>query len=104
MAKEKQRKNRELKKKVIKKDNVNSERRIQKESDIESDLQLLAIDEQIMSDESDDAICPTCGIYYSADDDLWVECDGCGKWFDFKCTKIKSRRCIPKSYYCDLCT
>ena len=38
LAKEKQRKNRELKKQVIKKDNVNSEGRVQKESDIESDL------------------------------------------------------------------
>ena len=61
LAREEQRKNRELKKKVMKKDNVNSERRAkskkqevvgsQKESDIESDFQLLAIDEQIMSDD-----------------------------------------------------
>ena len=69
MVKKEQRKNRELKNKVIKEDNINSERRAkskkqevvgsQKESDIESDFQLLAIDEQ------DDAKCPNCGICYS---------------------------------------
>ncbi len=46
-----------------------------------------------LSDE--DAICPKCGISSTDVDDLWISCDTCGKWFDFKC---KSRKRIPEFF------
>ena len=33
----------------------------------------------LSSDESDDsdATCPMCGLLYSADNGMWIACDGC---------------------------
>ena len=53
------------------------------------------------SDESDsevsDAQCPVCGISYQGDDSesVWVCCDNCELWLDFKCTGLKKK---PKGY------
>ena len=53
--------------------------------------------------DSDDAVCPKCGLAYSVDEgNLWVCCDKCSKWYDFKCTKLKSKRHIPDIFFCDL--
>ena len=59
--------------------------------------------EEFSEESSDDAECPKCGIHYNTDDSLWVECNGCHQWFDFKCTNIKSERCVPDSFYCEKC-
>ena len=56
------------------------------------------------TEESDEeAICPVCGVFSKDVDDLWVLCDGCGMWFDFACTKIRSKRRIPEVFYCAKC-
>ncbi len=60
-------------------------------------------DTEYTEDTRDDAICPTCGKVYSEDSDLWVCCDECVRWYDFKCTKLRSRSRLPDSYVCDLC-
>ena len=38
-----------------------------------------------------DAQCPICGISYQGDDSrlVWVCCDKCESWLDFKCTGLK---------------
>ena len=48
-------------------------------------------------------LCDYCGKVYGDYSGLWVSCDICNKWYDFKCTNIKSRRAIPDSYICDAC-
>ena len=52
----------------------------------------------------DEAICPKCGTSSLESNDLWVACDGgCEKWFDFKCTGIKSIKQIPELFICENC-
>ena len=38
-----------------------------------------------------DAQCPICGISYQGHDSrlVWVCCDKCESWLDFKCTELK---------------
>ena len=52
--------------------------------------------------EEDMTQCPTRGLLYDDDDsgNLWVSCDKCLAWFDFKCTDIQNKRKIPKTYVC----
>ena len=60
---------------------------------------------QISDEESsdDDAVCPKCGLMYSADNGVWICCDGCDSWYDLKCTNIRSRRNVPDIFYCENC-
>ena len=54
--------------------------------------------------ELDDALCPKFGLLYSADEEnLWVCCDKCSSQYDFKCTKLRSKRCLPATYICASC-
>ena len=70
--------------------------------DLSERLELLDVQDTV--DNEEDAICPKCGLSYLGDvGNLWVQCEGCGKWYDFKCTKIKSKKCIPDSYLCEDC-
>ena len=50
--------------------------------------------------EEDHAECPKCGLCFEDDDGLWICCDNCNMWYDFKCAGIKH---IPKFYYCEGC-
>ena len=71
-----------------------------------NDLKLLQIcedDDTSYDSDQSDAICPKCGISYLGDSDLWVSCDSCERWFDFRCTTIKSKVYIPDNYYCEDC-
>jgi hypothetical protein len=56
-------------------------------------------------EETDDTVCPKCGLSYEDDDGgkIWVCCDGCNRWYDMKCTNIRSRRKIPDMYLCEQC-
>ena len=47
-----------------------------------------------------DAECPGCGLTYFDDDthSVWVACDICEKWRDFKCTGLKNPNRVPKKY------
>ena len=62
---------------------------------------------QISDEESSDdvAVCPKCGLMYSADSGVWICCDGCDSWYVLKCTNIRSRRnnIIPDTFYCENC-
>ena len=55
------------------------------------------------SSEDDDAVCPKCGLMYSADSEVWICCDGCDRGYDLKCTNIRGRRNIPDTFYCENC-
>ena len=50
----------------------------------------------------DNTMCPKCGIRYGDSTEKWICCDGCGMWFNKKCTNIKKR--VPKMFYCERCT
>ena len=50
------------------------------------------------------AECPCCGIVYGDDDEsLWICCDHCNTWYDFKCTTLTNRCSIPETYFCQDC-
>ena len=71
-------------------------------NDLSERLELVDVQDTV--DNEEDAICPKCGLSYLVDvGNLWVECEGCGKWYDFKCTKIKSKRRMPDPYFCEDC-
>ena len=55
--------------------------------------------------EDDNVSCPRCSLVYSSsgDDMLWICCDNCERWFDFKCSGLRSRRRIPEKYTCGDC-
>ena len=76
----------------------------QEEDDLEREMSSLMLDEE--SDGTDDgAICPKCGASSLESDDLWIACDGgCDRWFDFKCTKIRSKRRLPEHFICEDCS
>ena len=50
--------------------------------------------------ESDNAICPKCGVAYTDSEGLWVCCDGCDRWFNVECTTIKRKK-LPDVYVCE---
>ena len=52
-----------------------------------------------------DAECPICGLTFLEDDSdsPWVCCDGCQSWLDFKCTRLKTPKRLPKEYFCNSC-
>ena len=64
-----------------------------------------AAEHHVSSDDESDAQCPVCGISYLSDNSgaLWVSCDQCGSWLDFKCSGIKNPRRLPHTYYCHSC-
>ena len=55
------------------------------------------------SEDEDDAICPACGASYANAGGLWISCDNCLQWYDFKCTKLRNPQRLPKSYICCSC-
>ena len=59
----------------------------------------------LSSDESDesDATCPMCGLLYSADNGMWIACDGCQNWFNLSCTNISNSKKLPDVFYCEKC-
>ena len=77
-------------------------KQVQKAGDDPEQLERLF---ELSLESDDDAVCPKCGLLYSADEDnLWVCCDKCSLWYDFKCAKLKSQRHLPASYVCDSCS
>ena len=43
--------------------------------------------------EEANTTCPKCGIRYGDSSEKWICCDGCGMWFNKKCTnKMKSAK------------
>ena len=98
-AKERSKREREEKKKQKEVDKYTKEAA---NLEVETMLDGLTLEESDV--DSDDAVCPKCGLAYSVDEgNLWVCCDKCSKWYDFKCTKLKSKRHIPGTFFCDLC-
>ena len=59
-------------------------------------------DDTAEESSEEDAMCPNCGLMYSADDGIWICCDGCDSWYDLKCTNIQGRN-IPDAFYCENC-
>ena len=75
--------------------------------DLETVLEGLTLDDGTAGDDAteDEAICPKCAKLYSSDteNELWICCDKCYQWYDFKCTKLRSIKRLPHTYICDLC-
>ena len=53
--------------------------------------------------ESDNVICPKCGVGYTDSEGLWVCCDGCDRWYNMECTTIPPKK-VPDVYFCEDCT
>ena len=54
--------------------------------------------------ESDsEAECPNCGLVYGDDESTWIQCDGCGLWWDLKCSGISDSENIPDVFFCATC-
>lgn len=55
-------------------------------------------------DEHDYTLCGACGVHY-ADDEFWICCDLCERWFHGKCVKITPARAEHiKQYKCPSCS
>ena len=55
-------------------------------------------------DEHGDALCGACGENYGQDE-FWICCDICEKWFHGKCVKITPARAEHiKQYKCPSCS
>ena len=78
---------------------------------IEAKLKKLTIDQSSNDSSTDsessaesDAQCPVCGTYLGDDSHaVWVSCDVCSSWLDFKCTGLKNPNRLPKKYLCPDC-
>ncbi|WCJ39465.1 PHD finger protein ALFIN-LIKE 5 [Euphorbia peplus] len=61
-------------------------------------------EEEEEEDEHGDALCGACGENY-ANDEFWICCDLCEKWFHGKCVKITPARAEHiKQYKCPSCS
>jgi len=60
------------------------------------------------SEETDgnesEAECPGCGLVYGSLDDSekWVQCDGCGAWWELSCACIEENIAETR-FVCDNC-
>ena len=91
-------------KRTKKKQKEKAEKAKQPVEDLETVLEGLTLSDGTAGDDANDneAICPKCGKLYSSDteNELWVCCDKCYQWYDFKCTKLRSKRRLPDTYIC----
>ena len=82
------------------------DRRVQREkADVDKQVRReeTVVDRGEQSEDDNDAICPICGASFAETGGLWICCETCLQWYDFKCTKLKNPRRLPKSYFCALC-
>lgn len=60
-------------------------------------------EEENDDDKQETSICGACGDYY-ANDQFWICCDICEKWFHGKCVKMTpSKAKNIKHYKCPYC-
>ena len=57
------------------------------------------------SESESEAECPKCGLVYGCpdDDEMWVQCDNCGLWWDLTCTELSDEENIPDTFICARC-
>lgn len=55
------------------------------------------------SQSESDAECPKCGQVYGEDESVWICCDSCNKWFDWKCSGLSDAKRIPDVFTCENC-
>ena len=55
-----------------------------------------------MKDISDD-VCSKCGVRYGDTGSLWICCDSCNCWLDFKCSGLNSEKKLPSKFICPDC-
>lgn len=71
---------------------------------IEQFKSLSLIDETANTTGTDsEAECPNCGLVYGDDESTWIQCDGCGFWWDLKCSGICDSESVPDVYLCATC-
>ncbi|KAL1829424.1 hypothetical protein DCAR_0208762 [Daucus carota subsp. sativus] len=74
----------------------------QKDEDEDEDEEDEGLEEE--DDEHGDALCGACGENYGQDE-FWICCDICEKWFHGKCVKITPARAEHiKQYKCPACS
>ncbi|KAK7303984.1 hypothetical protein RJT34_14946 [Clitoria ternatea] len=61
-------------------------------------------DEGLEEDDDEHTFCGACGEKYIENDELWILCETCHKWFHGKCVKVTpSRAQHIKEYKCPSC-
>ena len=50
-----------------------------------------------------DEICSKCGVRYGDTGSLWICCDSCNCWLDFKCSGLNSEKKLPSKFICPDC-
>ena len=73
---------------------------------IENAIEKLTLS-KLSDSESDHSVaqCPKCGLTFQEDgsNSVWVCCDGCQAWLDFKCTSLPDPDDLPEVYFCTTC-
>lgn len=58
---------------------------------------------QSESEAESEAECPKCGLVYGEDNSVWIQCDGCGLWWDLRCSGVDADN-IPDTFNCETCS
>ena len=76
-----------------------------KKKGIEKTFEKLTISQDA---DEDDVTCPQCGMTFLDDDggEMWICCNNCDRWFDLKCTSLRShsKEDMPDCYFCSSCS
>ena len=102
LQRQKDRERKKLEREQNKKEKEQKKKGKQIDKPLTSVMNSLTLDEE--KSEEDEAVCPSCGISTTSVADLWIQCDACDEWYDFKCTSLKSKRKIPDIYTCQSCS
>ena len=104
--KEKEEQARERMEKKSKQEKEKKEKKKRNENgiSIESALDKLTLSDVELSQE-EATVCPKCGLLYEDGDEevTWVCCDKCDRWFDWSCTKLRNKKKIPETFFCENC-
>ena len=65
--------------------------------------------EMIASIDESDTVCESCKdrhchLVAKSKKDNWISSEACENWFHWACAGIKSRRWLPKYYFCNKCS
>ena len=101
--KKKQREEERKRKEEDKKRKVEEKKRKEEERKRKEEKRKEEKKEQGSDNEDTSDVCPKCGVLYGTTDSLWICCDACDSWLDFKCSGLKSDKKIPSKFVCKDC-
>ena len=74
-------------------------------TELQESFSHLNIRESEDSGEESEAECPDCGLVYGSAEDHqeWVQCDGCGGWWDMVCAGVEKENITQIDFFCSKC-